>query len=78
MTRSGAGSTDKKRGRLNIISHLLSQVPYEPLPKDGRLPSTEPHPACYPDTVPTGGAGAGWSRLAARAADAQAMIRYRP
>jgi hypothetical protein len=22
---------DKKRGRLNIISHLLSQVPYEPL-----------------------------------------------
>jgi polyphosphate kinase 2 (PPK2 family) len=22
----------KKRGRLNIISHLLSQVPYEPLP----------------------------------------------
>ena len=23
---------DKKRGRLNIISHLLSQVPYEPLP----------------------------------------------
>jgi hypothetical protein len=21
-----------KRGRLNIISHLLSQVPYEPLP----------------------------------------------
>ena len=23
----------KKRGRLNIISHLLSQVPYEPLPE---------------------------------------------
>ena len=23
---------DKKRGRLNIISHLLSQIPYEPLP----------------------------------------------
>ena len=22
---------DKKRGRLNIISHLLSQIPYEPL-----------------------------------------------
>ncbi len=23
---------DKKRGRLNIITHLLSQIPYEPLP----------------------------------------------
>jgi len=23
---------DKKRGRLNVISHLLSQIPYEPLP----------------------------------------------
>ena len=28
-----AHTDDKKRGRLNIISHLLSQVPYEPLPK---------------------------------------------
>jgi len=26
-----AHTDDKKRGRLNIISHLLSQVPYEPL-----------------------------------------------
>jgi polyphosphate kinase 2 len=26
-----ARTDDKKRGRLNIISHLLSQVPYEPL-----------------------------------------------
>jgi polyphosphate kinase 2 len=25
-----AGTDDKKRGRLNIISHLLSQVPYQP------------------------------------------------
>ena len=24
---------DKKRGRLNIISHLLSRIPYEPLPR---------------------------------------------
>ena len=24
---------DKKRGRLNIITHLLGQIPYEPLPK---------------------------------------------
>jgi polyphosphate kinase len=27
-----AHTDNKKRGRLNIISHLLSQVPYEPLP----------------------------------------------
>ena len=26
-----AHTDDKKRGRLNIISHLLSQVPYKPL-----------------------------------------------
>jgi len=25
-------SDDKKRARLNVISHLLSQIPYEPLP----------------------------------------------
>lgn len=30
---------DKKRGRLNIISHLLSQVPYAPLPpQDVKMP----------------------------------------
>jgi hypothetical protein len=26
-----ARTDDKKRGRLNIISHVLSQVPYKPL-----------------------------------------------
>jgi hypothetical protein len=26
-----ANTDDKQRGRLNIISHLLSQVPYKPL-----------------------------------------------
>jgi polyphosphate kinase 2 len=32
----------KKRGRLNIISHLLSQVPYEPRPKeDLQLPKRQ-------------------------------------
>ena len=30
-----AHTDDKKRGRLNIISHLLSQVPYEPLAHRG-------------------------------------------
>ncbi len=34
-----ADTNDKKRGRLNIISHLLSQVPYEPLEsRDVTLP----------------------------------------
>ena len=34
-----AHTDDKKRGRLNIISHLLSQVPYEPLAqRDVTLP----------------------------------------
>jgi polyphosphate kinase 2 len=34
-----ANTDDKKRGRLNIISHLLSQVPYEPQePLDIKLP----------------------------------------
>jgi polyphosphate kinase 2 len=34
-----ARTDDKKRGRLNIISHLLDQIPYEPLkPMDVTLP----------------------------------------
>jgi polyphosphate kinase len=34
-----ARTDDKKRGRLNIISHFLSQIPYEPLPhSDVELP----------------------------------------
>ena len=38
---------DKKRGRLNIISHLLSQVPYTPLPRqDIRMPR-KPSPRGY-------------------------------
>ncbi|HEY5980184.1 MAG TPA: polyphosphate kinase 2 [Microlunatus sp.] len=38
---------DKKRGRLNIISHLLSQIPYEPLPAvDVRMPK-KPSPRGY-------------------------------
>jgi polyphosphate kinase 2 len=35
---------DKKRGRLNIISHLLSQIPYEPLPApDVKMPKPPSH-----------------------------------
>ena len=37
-----AHTDDKKRGRLNIISHLLSQVPYDPLEhEDVTLPERE-------------------------------------
>ena len=42
-----ADTNDKRRGRLNIISHLLSQVPYEPLtPDDAELPPRQ-EPAGY-------------------------------
>jgi hypothetical protein len=27
-------SDDKERARLNVISHLLSQIPYKDLPRD--------------------------------------------
>jgi polyphosphate kinase len=38
---------DKKRGQLNIISHLLSQIPYEPLPsRDVQMPR-KPNPRGY-------------------------------
>ena len=40
---------DKQRGRLNLISHLLSSVPYTPLPKrDTSLPARQ-KPAGYRD-----------------------------
>jgi polyphosphate kinase len=50
---------DKKRGRLNIISHLLAQIPYEPLPTgDVTMPhKPKPHGYREPDAclhrVPT-------------------------
>ena len=41
-----AHNDDKKRGRLNIISHLLSHIPYEPLaPPDVKLPEARSRPA---------------------------------
>jgi hypothetical protein len=37
-----ADADDKKRARLNIISHLLSQVPYQPLDRpDIKLPGRQ-------------------------------------
>jgi polyphosphate kinase 2 len=38
---------DKKRGRLNIISHLLSQVPYEPLAAPAVKMPKKPGPGGY-------------------------------
>jgi polyphosphate kinase len=49
-----ANTDDKKRGRLNIISHLLSQVPYKPLAQqDVTLPKRQ-RPGGYlePDPLP--------------------------
>ncbi len=54
---------DKKRGRLNIISHLLSQVPYEPLaPPETKMPKPPRHdgyvePASSKPNIPTPFAG---------------------
>ena len=44
-------SDDKKRARLNAISHLLSQIPYEDLPRDKPvLPKRQkPHGYAEPD-----------------------------
>jgi polyphosphate kinase len=39
----------KKRGRLNIISHLLSQIPYEPLPAQDITMPEKPAPRGYVD-----------------------------
>jgi polyphosphate kinase 2 (PPK2 family) len=48
-----ADTNDKKRGRLNIITHLLSQIPYEPLPhKDVELPKRQ-RPGKYKDPALT-------------------------
>jgi polyphosphate kinase len=38
---------DKKRGRLNIITHLLSQIPYEPLPPPTVSMPRKPSPRGY-------------------------------
>jgi polyphosphate kinase 2 (PPK2 family) len=41
-----AHTNDKKRGRLNVISHLLSLVPYKPLKRpDVELPRRGKKPA---------------------------------
>ena len=54
-----AHTDDKKRGRLNIISHLLDQIPYQPTPKrDVSLPKQQKAdgyqpPNLAPRSIPT-------------------------
>src|SRR3954466_7402878 len=48
-------SDDKRRARLNCISHLLSQIPYEPVPRDEvKLPKRSKKHA-YDDLAPMAG-----------------------
>ncbi|MEW1955891.1 polyphosphate kinase 2 [Terrabacter sp. NPDC080008] len=48
-----ANTDDKRRGRLNIISHLLSQVPYEPLElQEVELPERQDAGDYQPPTLP--------------------------
>ena len=50
-----ARTDDKKRGRLNIISHLLSQVPYKPLAhRDITLPDRQRPAAMWSRTCRCG------------------------
>jgi polyphosphate kinase 2 len=44
-----AVTDDKKRGRLNVITHLLSRIPYEPLdPREVKLPKRKATAAAPP------------------------------
>jgi polyphosphate kinase len=48
-----ARTDDKRRGRLNIITHLLSQIPYQPLaPRDVTLPRRQPAHGYVPPDLP--------------------------
>jgi polyphosphate kinase 2 len=48
-----ADTNDKKRGRLNIITHLLSQVPYKPLAMpDVKLPKRQARGGYEEPTLP--------------------------
>jgi polyphosphate kinase 2 len=48
-----ARTDDKRRGRLNVITHLLGQIPYEPLHRrDVTLPGRQTRPADLGATPP--------------------------
>jgi hypothetical protein len=44
-----AVSDDKERARLNIISHLLSQIPYEEIPREEAVLPARQLPGDYVD-----------------------------
>ena len=70
-----ADADDKKRARLNIISHLLSQVPYKPLPhRDVTLPRRQPPAATWSQTCPCGTSRAVLGRGADRRGSEQVQI----
>ena len=48
-----ADSNDKKRARLNIISHLLEQIPYDSRPEPFALPARRSETATASPTTPT-------------------------
>ena len=44
---------EKKRARLNCIHHLLSQIPYEEIPREPiNMPSRQHNPALAPHQMP--------------------------
>nr|WP_245571793.1 polyphosphate kinase 2 [Microvirga subterranea] len=48
-------SDDKRRARLNLISHMLSMVPYEKVRLDlPRVPKMDPRPKGVDDSLPSG------------------------
>ena len=69
-----ADADDKKRARLNIISHLLSQVPYKPLAhRDITLPKRQPPGGYVQPDLPT--AAHPHTVLARRSASKSAYVR---
>ena len=48
-------SNDKRRARLNCISHFLSQIPYEPIPwEEPKMPQRRPKGVCDDDAALAG------------------------
>ena len=46
---------DKRRARLNLISHMLSQIPYLKVPVDlPKIPKAQPRPMDVNDSLPVG------------------------
>jgi hypothetical protein len=73
-----ADTDDKKRGRLTIISHLLSQVPHKPLaPGTSRYPNGS-RPKATPSRTCRCGTSRRHSRKPGKAGDQPAAARAAP